>query len=844
MPHLQLATHLEPGPIPGAGQDAVAGEELPKRGVFQTQSFVHTVTHDVEQRLERRNGLLDGPVVEIVLGHPTVGRGDVVHRIGVLRGILLLGAQHAFDQDGVGVVEHPPQEVVHELRSHAPPQTTGRNRPPLVGEICDPLQIAVGDEEGRIAFGDAHAAPDFGDQQAHVVIHSGLGSEISGTGEEHRILGNGQAHEGGVEIVDRRQGVERALGQRSFTAGAGRGGRFAGHAGDELHERLGQFHVMDRPVAGQRAHPRFGGIVPAPGQDRMHRRVDRTVQRQAAGQPSGHVGEMSPQIIQEIGPDLEVPRILGRLSVHQTRVGGDDDPLRRSIPGFRGGGRLDQAPHGRGVLIQGDGIVDDVAGLLPRDGLVVAEEAATAGKVGLGGLVVPAMDGVVGALEQPELGVLHELERRMDALRIQPLQLGTGNRDTGGDVVLHLQLEGRDVVLAEAEGAPGAIVIIPHAQELGDQALAPQSQFVGGGAVDHIDTETGTPVVAPRGLPEALHDQDEFADVRRNRSDPDIVFVAEIVAGRQQLDDRTQSAPRAENGPLILTVAGRIAESLRKIAGQHLGDPVEILNQIGDEDRAEEDRVGDRLGDLALAAAGDRAGLVAERALGAGSDQSPGTSRHRGRLQMHPEPAGQQVVMVAPQPDGSGLAGVIPTDRERLDVETGVLGHVDHLRETLVHRIPFGLQVHGAGDETGHLGEGVGKVGAVLLGIVFAAEIMTGEDQRSAGVFLFDRPEEVGGEADLGFDLLLAVAEVVVGDERDDHPGRVAGGQLEGVALVVEFAGVRPAHAVAALAFGGLVAMGQAHFLLGEPVEMRGQNDAAGMTTPVLGIEGRVVLGQ
>jgi len=70
-------------------------------------------------------------------------------------------------------------------------------------------------------------------------------------------------------------------------------------------------------------------------------------------------------------------------------------------------------------------------------------------------------------------------------------------------------------------------------------------------------------------------------------------------------------------------------------------------------------------------------------------------------------------------------AGVIPTNRERLDVETGVLGHVDHLRETLVHRIPFGLQVHGAGDETGHLGEGVGKVGAVLLGVVLAAEIMT-----------------------------------------------------------------------------------------------------------------------
>ena len=135
------------------------------------------------------------------------------------------------------------------------------------------------------------------------------------------------------------------------------------------------------------------------------------------------------------------------------------------------------------------------------------------------------MNGVVGPLEETELGVLDELERRIMALRIQALQLAARHGHTRRDVIFHLQLESRDVVLAKAEGAPGIVVVIAHAQELGDQTLAAQPQFVGRRSVDHIDAETGSPILAPGGLPEPLHYQNQFADVRGNGADPRVVLL-------------------------------------------------------------------------------------------------------------------------------------------------------------------------------------------------------------------------------------------------------------------------------------------------------------------------------
>ena len=45
---------------------------------------------------------------------------------------------------------------------------------------------------------------------------------------------------------------------------------------------------------------------------------------------------------------------------------------------------------------------------------------------------------------------------------------------------------------------------------------------------------------------------------------------------------------------------------------------------------------------------------------------------------------------------------------------------------------------------------------------------------------------QIRGEADLGFDFFLAIAEIVVGDDRDHHAALVAAGHLERAAVVVE----------------------------------------------------------
>ena len=129
----------------------------------------------------------------------------------------------------------------------------------------------------------------------------------------------------------------------------------------------------------------------------------------------------------------------------------------------------------------------------------------------------------------------------------------------------------------------------------------------------------------------------------------------------------------------------------------------------------------------------------------------------------------------------------------------------------------------------------------MLLGVVFTAQIVISEDQGSAGVLFLDQSEEVGRKTNLGFDLFFAVTEVVIRDERHDDPGGIPRGQFEGVSVVVELSRVAPAHAVSTLTLAGLVLMRKSDFFFGEPIEVRSQNHASGMSTPMLGIEGGVI---
>src|SRR5580658_5719910 len=89
------------------------------------------------------------------------------------------------------------------------------------------------------------------------------------------------------------------------------------------------------------------------------------------------------------------------------------------------------------------------------------------------------------------------------------------------------------------------------------------------------------------------------------------------------------------------------------------------------------------------------------------------------------------------------------------------------------------------------------------------AQIVTSENQRASGVFLFAIAQQVRGIADLGFHLLFAIPKIIVRDNRDNDAAFVAAGELEGSAVVVEFILLAPAHAVAALPFRRLVPVRQ-----------------------------------
>src|SRR5689334_3423122 len=121
------------------------------------------------------------------------------------------------------------------------------------------------------------------------------------------------------------------------------------------------------------------------------------------------------------------------------------------------------------------------------------------------------------------------------------------------------------------------------------------------------------------------------------------------------------------------------------------------------------------------------------------------------------------------------------------------------------------------------------------------ADHVGGEADCASGVLLFREAIEIGGEPDLGFDLFLAIAEVVVGDDRDNHAGGVAGSDLEGLPVVVELVFTGPAHAVALLAVGGLVNVGETEIAFSYLREVRGEDDATGVTGPMGRVEGGVV---
>ena len=171
-----------------------------------------------------------------------------------------------------------------------------------------------------------------------------------------------------------------------------------------------------------------------------------------------------------------------------------------------------------------------------------------------------------------------------------------------------------------------------------------------------------------------------------------------------------------------------------------------------------------------------------------------------------------------------------------------MLGDQDDVLVLQVQGMPFGLgdeTLRVAGDDVGQPIAGIGVVVGELL-----TQVVSGKADGAASVFLLHKSQQVGGIADLGFDLLLAVPEVVVGDHGDNHPAFVAGAHLERASAVVELFRLLPAHAVAALPRRCIVVVGKSELPFGQFRQVRRQDHRARVACPPPGFQGGVVVRQ
>ena len=328
---------------------------------------------------------------------------------------------------------------------------------------------------------------------------------------------------------------------------------------------------------------------------------------------------------------------------------------------------------------------------------------------------------------------------------------------------------------------------------------------------------------------------------------PGVEFVGVVGIGGEKFDDGTEGAFRGEQRPgrgLDGAFGGRLPvfPAVAVILVEDFLDAVEVFVDVGDEDGTVEHVIAEALGDFGLAAAGDGAGLVTEGAVGRGADDAPG-GRARVLFDMDLVAGGRHVDVFRGERDGDFLVTFLPENFEAFEGGAGVVGDVNEVGELFVDAVAFGLHVHHRGVIAHDVGpHAVVGGGGVLHELV--AEIPGGKRDRSAGVLFLDVAQKIGGEGDLRFDFLLAVAVIVVGNQRDDDAFAGAAGELERHAVVVLVGLGFPAHRIAALTFVGILVPRQAERFLRELGEVRGEDDATGVAGPMFDIETGVIFWQ
>ena len=485
-----------------------------------------------------------------------------------------------------------------------------------------------------------------------------------------------------------------------------------------------------------------------------------------------------------------------------------------------------------------DRILEDSAGIVHAEWLVVREKIPPVGKVVFRDFVIAPVDGVVGTLEKTVFAVVDKFDPgQVPGLRVE--QSGdkrTRHHGGGRDIVFHLDLGRREEIFAQPEGAPRVLRVEADAQEIGHQFAAVEAQLVGRQAVDRIDTEILPPMLAPIRAVEPFEHVDQLLDVLRDRLEPRIVLRTEGWRRGEQFDHRTEGTVGTQNQPVILAIPRRIGVTIRVVVTDKLVDLIEVGLDVGDKDRPLQDGIRDRLGNFRLAPARDGARFVAERPLGHRADEPPSPAgRWLGHLDF--VAAGQDVAVLELERDLPSFPVLLPGHSLREQLESRILGDIKNVRMVTVDRVTLRMYLDGVAEQLHGLGKSARHVQGQIPHRNLLGQVVARKNERPARMLLLGIAEKIGRHPELRFDLLFAVAKVVVGNDRHHHTALVARRDLESCAVIVNFIRRFPAHPVAPLALGRFAPGRQSELGLGQLVEVRGQDDAAGVPGPMFGVE-------
>ena len=236
--------------------------------------------------------------------------------------------------------------------------------------------------------------------------------------------------------------------------------------------------------------------------------------------------------------------------------------------------------------------------------------------------------------------------------------------------------------MPQAEQPPRAVLAEADPQHVDVDLVTVQAQGIAETAVDQADAEVAAPVAAPLGTVEALHDEDELLDVLRDRIQPGAVGGRVLgLRGGQQLDDAADAPVVIKDQPAVVPVLRRVGEPVGEVTLEDGRDRVHVVVEVWGVGVAEDERVGDGLGDLGLAAAGDGARLVAAGGRRDCAHQAPlgavGSLLHH----LHLVAVGAEVGLVCTQPDRALAAvRVVPAGREGAQREGRVGRHHHDVR--------------------------------------------------------------------------------------------------------------------------------------------------------------------